>query len=206
MTALPAFLLPSRRWRALACALGAAWGAGAHAATLRVEPGQSIQQVIDGAQSGDVVEVARGHYAANLRIDKPLTLKGIDRPTISGGLQGDTIHVTASDVTIEGLIVRDSGDSLKNQNAGIYLRSPTTSSACGSKRPTTFGSSTTSSRASVNTAVRSAATASSSTTPPARASSATTSASCATRCMSMCRTTPSFAETGCTTAATARTT
>jgi nitrous oxidase accessory protein len=41
---------------------------------------------------------------------------------VSGGLQGDTIRVTAPDVTIEGLIVRDSGDSLKDQNAGIYIR------------------------------------------------------------------------------------
>jgi hypothetical protein len=60
-------------------------------------------------------------YRANLLIDKPLTLRGVDRPTISGGNQGDTIRVTAPDVVIEGLIVRDSGDSLKDQNAGIYI-------------------------------------------------------------------------------------
>ena len=61
------------------------------------------------AQPGDVIEVARGQYRANLLIDKPLTLRGLDRPTISGGNQGDTIRVTAPDVLIEGLIVRDSG-------------------------------------------------------------------------------------------------
>ncbi len=91
------------------------------AATWTVRPGEAIQPVLDRAAAGDVVEVARGHYVGNLRIDKPLTLRGLQRPTLSGGLQGDTIRVTAPDVTIEGLIVRDSGDSLLAQNAGIYL-------------------------------------------------------------------------------------
>jgi len=76
---------------------------------------------VRAARPGDTVEVQRGQYRANLLIDKPLTLRGIDRPTVSGGLQGDTIRVTAPDVVIDGLIVRDSGDSLKDQNAGIYL-------------------------------------------------------------------------------------
>jgi nitrous oxidase accessory protein len=91
------------------------------AATWTVQPGQAIQPVIERAAAGDVVEVQRGHYAGNLVIAKPLTLRGIQRPTISGGLQGDTIRVKSPDVTIEGLIVRDSGDSLLAQNAGIYL-------------------------------------------------------------------------------------
>ena len=55
-------------------------------------------------------------------IDKPLTLRGLQRPTISGGNEGDTIRVTSPDVTIEGLIVRDSGADLLAQNAGIYIR------------------------------------------------------------------------------------
>ncbi|HWP13345.1 MAG TPA: nitrous oxide reductase family maturation protein NosD [Ramlibacter sp.] len=92
-----------------------------HAATWTVQPGQAIQPVIERAAAGDVVEVQRGHYPGNLVIGKPLTLRGIQRPTISGGLQGDTIRVKSPDVTIEGLIVRDSGDSLLAQNAGIYV-------------------------------------------------------------------------------------
>lgn len=94
----------------------------AQAATLRVQPGESLQQAIDKAQPGDTVEVARGLYVGNFKIDKALTLRGIARPTLSGAQTGDTIRVTAPDVTIEGLIVRDSGASLKDQNAGIYIR------------------------------------------------------------------------------------
>ncbi len=91
------------------------------AATILVKPGESLQLAIAKAQAGDTIEVARGQYRGNFLIDKKLTLRGINRPTISGGQQGDTIRVTSPDVVIEGLIVRDSGDSLKEQNAGIYI-------------------------------------------------------------------------------------
>jgi nitrous oxidase accessory protein len=99
----------------------ALWLSSAHAATLSVQPGQSLQQTIDAAQGGDVIEIERGFYTGNFRVDKPLTLRGIGRPTLSGAQHGDTVRVTATDVVIEGLIVRDSGDSLKDQNAGIYI-------------------------------------------------------------------------------------
>ncbi|MDT8998025.1 nitrous oxide reductase family maturation protein NosD [Paucibacter sp. APW11] len=92
------------------------------AASWSVKPGERIQPVLDQAQPGDVVEIARGFYDESLRIAKPLTLRGLNRPTISGGQRGDTIRVAAADVRIEGLIVRDSGHSLKDQHAGIYLQ------------------------------------------------------------------------------------
>ena len=106
----------------LLCGIGALLSAHAAAATLRVRPGQSIQQTIDQAHAGDVIEIERATYPAHLRIDKPLTLRGLDRPTLSGEQQGDTIRIIAADVTIEGLIVRDSGDDLGAQNAGIYIQ------------------------------------------------------------------------------------
>lgn len=100
----------------------ALWLAGAcQAATVTVRPGDDLAAAIQSARAGDTVELQRGYYRANLLIDKPLTLRGIGRPTIAGGMQGDTIRVTAPDVVIDGLIVRDSGGSLKDQNAGIYI-------------------------------------------------------------------------------------
>jgi len=111
MTALPRPILALALCLASAC----------QAATWSVRPGDDLAAAVARAQPGDVIELARGQYRANLLIDKPLTLRGIDRPTISGGNQGDTIRVTAPDVVLEGLIVRDSGDNLTDQNAGIYL-------------------------------------------------------------------------------------
>jgi nitrous oxidase accessory protein len=94
----------------------------AHASTLRITPGTSLQAAIDAAQAGDVLEIERGHYEGNFLVNKALTLRGINRPTLSGGLKGDTVRVTAPDVVLEGLIVSDSGDSMGDQNAGVYIR------------------------------------------------------------------------------------
>jgi nitrous oxidase accessory protein len=99
---------------------GLAWSA--HAAEWQVQPGESIQAAIGKAAPGDTIRVARGRYLENLRIERPLKLIGIDRPTISGDLKGDTIRVVAPDVSIEGFIVADSGADLGKQNAGIYIQ------------------------------------------------------------------------------------
>lgn len=110
-------------WRlALGALAGLAAAVAVPAAEWTVRPGESIAAAIDRATAGDTVLVERGRYAERLLIDKPLTLKGINRPTLSGGLKGDTIRVTAADVVIDGLIVTDSGDSLLEQNAGIYIQ------------------------------------------------------------------------------------
>ncbi|HJV74318.1 MAG TPA: nitrous oxide reductase family maturation protein NosD [Noviherbaspirillum sp.] len=96
-------------------------GKAAWSAVLTVQPGQSIAATIRAASPGDTVRVLRGDYAERLLIDKPLILQGVDRPTISGQFTGDVIRVRAKDVTIQGLIVRDSGIDQTAQNAGIYL-------------------------------------------------------------------------------------
>jgi nitrous oxidase accessory protein len=111
-----------RRQTFAAAALALLAGAAAHAAEWRVRPGESIAAAVQRAAPGDTVLVERGRYTENLVIDKPLTLNGLDRPTVSGGLKGDTIRVKSPDVTIEDLIVTDSGDDLTAQNAGIYIQ------------------------------------------------------------------------------------
>ena len=93
----------------------------AAAAEIVVTPGGSIASAIQHAQADDVIIVERGDYHEHLVIDRPLTLRGRNRPTLDGGGLGDVIRVRAPDVTIEGLIVRDSGSNLTAQNAGIYV-------------------------------------------------------------------------------------
>ncbi|MDO9220034.1 MAG: right-handed parallel beta-helix repeat-containing protein, partial [Thiobacillus sp.] len=104
---------------ALFCLLAAGSG---WAAEQTVRAGQSIAAAIAQASPGDVIRVEKGFYRERLVIDKRLTLKGIDRPTLSGGFKGDTIQITAEDVVVDGLIVRDSGDELIDQNAGIFIK------------------------------------------------------------------------------------
>jgi len=92
------------------------------AATIRVHPGERIDVAISRASPGDSIEIERGLYLGGLRIDKPLRLVGVGRPTISGDGKGDVIRIASPDVRIEGVIVRDSGDDLGAQNAGIYIQ------------------------------------------------------------------------------------
>jgi nitrous oxidase accessory protein len=116
-----ALLKPMPALRAAAFA-GLLACAPAHASEWRVLPGESIAAALRRAHAGDTVLVERGRYRENLVIDKPLTLKGIGRPTLSGGLEGDTIRIESPDVTVEGMIVTDSGGDLTAQNAGIYIQ------------------------------------------------------------------------------------
>lgn len=106
-----------RRFALLLCLLPALL----HAATWRVRAGEPVQPVIDRASPGDVVELQPGLHRGNLMIRKPLTLRGVQRPTLSGGMHADTIRIESPDVTVEDLIVRDSGDRLLAQNAGVYV-------------------------------------------------------------------------------------
>lgn len=91
------------------------------AAEWTVSPGASIAAAVKAAKAGDTIKVQQGKYPEHLILDKPLHLIGLDRPTLSGGRQGDVIRVKSPDVSIEGFIVRDSGIDLTAQNAGIYV-------------------------------------------------------------------------------------
>ena len=111
----------SLRHLTLAAVLLASTGLTA-AAEWQVKPGESIQAAVAHAAPGDTIRVARGRYPENLRLDKSVKLIGIDRPTIDGGGKGDTVRIVATDVSLEGFIVADSGGDLGAQNAGVYIQ------------------------------------------------------------------------------------
>ncbi len=101
--------------------LAATLASPAAAAVWRVKAGESIQAAIDRAELGDTIEIERARYFGHLLVDKPLTLRGIDRPTIDGELKENTISVKVENVTIDGLIVANSGGDTLYQHAGIYI-------------------------------------------------------------------------------------
>jgi nitrous oxidase accessory protein len=83
-----------------------------------------LQAIIDQASPGAVIELAPGTYAGGITIEKPLTLRASGDVIIDGGGVGTVINVDASDVTLEGLVIRGSGDSLDRENAGVYVTAP----------------------------------------------------------------------------------
>ncbi len=80
-----------------------------------------LHAAIAAAQPGDTIHVPPGVYAAPFVIDKPLTLIGEGRPTLQGDGTGDVVEITAPDVTLDGFVVRGSGDSLDAEHAGITV-------------------------------------------------------------------------------------
>lgn len=115
---------PGLRAARLACLAVLVAPLAAQAAVWQVGPDGALADAIARAAPGDTLRIAPGHYPANLVIDKPLTLVGADpahRPTLDGGNRGNVITVKSVDVTLDSLIIRDSGDDLGAQNAGVYL-------------------------------------------------------------------------------------
>lgn len=71
------------------------------------------------AAPGATIVVPPGVYAGPLLIEKPVVLEGQDYPVIDGGGKGDVVTIQAPGVTIRGFVVRNSGDSLDHEHAGI---------------------------------------------------------------------------------------
>jgi nitrous oxidase accessory protein len=84
----------------------------------------SLAVAIAEAQTGDTVEVYGGVYQGPFVIDRSLTLIGHDWPVIDGGGRGTVLNFTAPDITLRGFVIRDSGNSLDQENSGIAVEAP----------------------------------------------------------------------------------
>ena len=112
--------LPSRMLPAALVAAGLSGFASAE--TLTAVPGQPLQALLDRARDGDVIELAPGEYNGAIRIDRPLALTGRPGAVLDGGGAGNVVTVTAPDVTVRGVTVRESGRDLQAMNSGIFLQ------------------------------------------------------------------------------------
>ncbi|HSM55466.1 MAG TPA: nitrous oxide reductase family maturation protein NosD [Candidatus Sulfomarinibacteraceae bacterium] len=115
---LPALLL------ILAIAMTSAQATTAKESGQQTITAEQLPQAIAAAQAGDVIMVEGGTYFGSLEIDRPLTLIGHQWPIVDGQNQGTVLKLTAPDVTIQGFVVRKSGDSLDQENSGIAVEAP----------------------------------------------------------------------------------
>lgn len=105
----------------LALLFGAAALCGpALAATVAVPPG-GLEAALAAASPGDTLRLAPGLHPGPVTVATTLTLEGEPGAVIDGGGQGSVLTVSAPDVTLRGLEIRNSGLSLFEQNAGIFL-------------------------------------------------------------------------------------
>lgn len=96
----------------------------AEAATLKVgkeEAYQNIEAAVKAAAAGDTIEVNSGTYTGNFVIDKKVTLKGIDNPTIDGGGKGHTLIIKAPGVILESFHIIRSGSDLAEDDSCIFI-------------------------------------------------------------------------------------
>ncbi|MEZ4727852.1 MAG: nitrous oxide reductase family maturation protein NosD [Caldilineaceae bacterium] len=87
---------------------------------VQAEPaGFDLAAALAAAAPGATITVPPGLYPGPVQIDKPVVLEGQAYPVIDGGGIGDVITMNAPGVTIRGFVVRNSGDSLDREHAGI---------------------------------------------------------------------------------------
>jgi parallel beta-helix repeat protein len=82
-------------------------------------PFDQIQEAIDWAWKGDVIQVAAGTFYEKVVVNKPLSLVGqsITDTVIDGNFTGNVVDITAYNVNVSGFTIRRSGT---NHN-GIYV-------------------------------------------------------------------------------------
>lgn len=79
-----------------------------------------LRAAVAAADAGDTILVHAGVYREGLvEVFKPLTILGVDRPTIDGRGDKHVFYVRADDVTLRGLVIQGSGSSFVSDFAGI---------------------------------------------------------------------------------------
>lgn len=83
-----------------------------------------LARLLAEARPGDRITVPAGVHHGPFRIETPVTLVGSEGAVLDGGGEGDVLTVTAPDVTIRGLTLRNTGKSLDRENSGITGTAP----------------------------------------------------------------------------------
>ncbi len=84
---------------------------------------QSIKAAIELSTENDTIIILKGIYSeGNIVVNKSVTILGQDEPVIDGNAKGEIFTITNKNVTISGLVIKNSGISYLEENAGIRLK------------------------------------------------------------------------------------
>ncbi len=83
---------------------------------------KTVAEAIRNADAYDTLRIEPGIYREyNLVIDKPLTLQGVNLPTIDGGDMGEIITIQSDNVTVSGIRVINVGTSYTKDFAAVRV-------------------------------------------------------------------------------------
>jgi len=95
----------------------------AMAATIYVNPGDSIQSAVNAASAGDIIVISAGTYTENVTINKALTFRGANFGVSGNATRGaeSTINgaftVASNNITIDGLRFNGGASAVKGESA-----------------------------------------------------------------------------------------
>ncbi len=87
-------------------------------------PYATLAAALSDAEAGDRVEVRGGEHPGPLVVDQSVELIGMDGAAIDGGGEGTVVKLLAPNIVFAGFTVRNSGDSLDQENSGIAGEAP----------------------------------------------------------------------------------
>jgi nitrous oxidase accessory protein len=115
-----------QRFGDMAAPAAAGWGSIDEKATLpttgRVAGLPFLQELVNAAPAGSVLQPPPGIYSGPLVVDKPLTIDGGGAVTIDGGGKGTVAVLAASDSVLRGLRLVNSGSSHDSDDACLNVR------------------------------------------------------------------------------------
>jgi nitrous oxidase accessory protein len=82
-----------------------------------------LQEAINNAEAGSLLELPAGIYKGNIIINKPLIIDGGNQKAIiEGDGNGTVVRITSSYVTLKNLIIRHSGAEHERVDAGVSIK------------------------------------------------------------------------------------
>jgi len=85
------------------------------------DSGASLEQVLENAVSGATIQVHPGIFHVHLVLKRPVRLIGMKGAVLDGSHRGNVVQIQASNVSISGFVIRNSGINLTNMDAGIFI-------------------------------------------------------------------------------------
>ncbi|GBC85329.1 hypothetical protein HRbin11_01778 [bacterium HR11] len=80
-----------------------------------------LQARIRATPPGGTLRVPAGRYAGPIWLDRSIRLIGEGWPVLEAGGRGAVVWIQADDVTLEGFVIRGSGESLTDEDAGVRV-------------------------------------------------------------------------------------